>query len=199
MRFTEQQIVRLKRNIHSTKLLEGDEGIILAVRNSEPPAYEVEFMDRNGKSIALLTLAEDDLVPKGMVEIYSDENAIALYPNSIDIFHPSIECGVDIHIDNFHGIGRTWFAKNDLETFVQNLESLREDRIKKATLVSMNPGEFLLSFEPFVIKSSPIAWTVNILFGQFNASVRISLEGQFYTTQSIEDLIAAFQKLYKFV
>lgn len=59
-RLKELEIVKLTHDISEHKLLKGDEGTIVEVyKNGE--AYEVEFISKEGKTVALLTLKSDDI------------------------------------------------------------------------------------------------------------------------------------------
>lgn len=51
--------MRLRRE--QDGLRSGAIGAIVMVYESEPPAYEVEFCDEAGATLALLTLGDDDL------------------------------------------------------------------------------------------------------------------------------------------
>jgi len=61
--FSEYQVVRLKRTMHAVPA--GAIGAIVMAYDSVPPGYEVEFTDRDGRTIALLTLQEEDLEDVG--------------------------------------------------------------------------------------------------------------------------------------
>ncbi|HEX8145843.1 MAG TPA: DUF4926 domain-containing protein [Pyrinomonadaceae bacterium] len=66
--FEEYQVVRLSRAIPEEGLSAGARGTVLMVhpqRPESPREYEVEFMDEEGATLALLTLAEDQLEPDG--------------------------------------------------------------------------------------------------------------------------------------
>ncbi|MBI3856438.1 MAG: DUF4926 domain-containing protein [Planctomycetes bacterium] len=54
-------MVRLKRDLPENNLKGGARGTVLIVHAAKPPAYEVEFLDGEGQTIALLTLKHDDL------------------------------------------------------------------------------------------------------------------------------------------
>jgi hypothetical protein len=41
-----------------------DQGVIVLVHDVEHPGYEVEFFDTNGKTVDLLTLAEEEIEPE---------------------------------------------------------------------------------------------------------------------------------------
>jgi hypothetical protein len=61
--FQEYEVVRLKRNIPSRNLSIGARGTILVVYDDPhlPSAYEIEFIDDDGKTLAVLTLKEEDI------------------------------------------------------------------------------------------------------------------------------------------
>jgi hypothetical protein len=58
---SECEIVKLKRPIAG--LNTGAIGTIVGAYDSIPPGYEVEFADRNGMTLELLTLQDEDLEP----------------------------------------------------------------------------------------------------------------------------------------
>ena len=57
----EYEVVKLKHDLPAEGLTAGATGTVLLVYDSTPPAYEVEFTDDEGKTLALLTLNECDL------------------------------------------------------------------------------------------------------------------------------------------
>jgi len=60
--FSEYDVVRLVHPIAEHGLKEGARGAILMVfADKQPAAYEVEFLDADGATLALLTLSEDAL------------------------------------------------------------------------------------------------------------------------------------------
>jgi hypothetical protein len=62
--FKEYQVVRLRRNLPEFNLSEGVFGTILLVYDPKPNlprAYEVEFVDRQGKSLAQVTVFQEDI------------------------------------------------------------------------------------------------------------------------------------------
>jgi hypothetical protein len=66
--FEEYQVVRLSRDIPDEGLSAGARGTVLMVypqRPESPREYEVEFVDEEGATLALLTLPEGDLRPDG--------------------------------------------------------------------------------------------------------------------------------------
>ncbi len=60
MTFAEYDMVRLRRAIPEHGLQSGALGAIVMVF-SNPPGYEVEFCDSDGRTLALVTLKENDL------------------------------------------------------------------------------------------------------------------------------------------
>ena len=65
--FAEYQVVRLARDIPEEGLKAGARGAIVMVHPLRPESsreYEVEFVDEEGATLALLTLAEDQLEPE---------------------------------------------------------------------------------------------------------------------------------------
>jgi hypothetical protein len=64
--FDEYQMVRLKRPTGG--LAVGTVGTIVMVYMDARPGYEVEFCDKDGFTLALLTLYDDDLVAAPEVE-----------------------------------------------------------------------------------------------------------------------------------
>ncbi|MDQ3803074.1 MAG: DUF4926 domain-containing protein [Acidobacteriota bacterium] len=64
--FAEYQVVRLSRDLSEEGLKAGARGAVLMVHPQPPGSprdYEVEFVDEDGATLALLTLAEDQLEP----------------------------------------------------------------------------------------------------------------------------------------
>jgi len=57
----EYAVVLLKRPTLAIPLPSGTKGTILIVHSSVPSAFEVEFVDREGKSLGTYTVEEDDL------------------------------------------------------------------------------------------------------------------------------------------
>ena len=60
-RFQDVQVVKLLRALPEYGLNAGDHGTIVMVYPQMPQAYEVEFVDGEGKTTALVTLLEEDL------------------------------------------------------------------------------------------------------------------------------------------
>lgn len=62
--FQDYDVVRLKHDMPSAGVTTRMIGaIVMVYPGAEPPAYEVEFVDEGGKTVALLTLNEDQLEP----------------------------------------------------------------------------------------------------------------------------------------
>ena len=61
--FHEYDVVKLKRDMPSIALKAGSIGAIVMVytKDKNTHAYEVEFVDENGETLALQTLGEDDI------------------------------------------------------------------------------------------------------------------------------------------
>ncbi len=61
--FLVHEVVRLKKDLPSSNLKAGTLGAIVMVYPESPQAYEVEFVDSDGDTLAILTLKEEDIVP----------------------------------------------------------------------------------------------------------------------------------------
>jgi hypothetical protein len=61
----EYDVVRLRTPISSKNLSTRNKGTILIVYDEPglPKAYEIEFLDEEGQTIAILTLTEDEVEP----------------------------------------------------------------------------------------------------------------------------------------
>lgn len=59
--FKEYELVKLTKDIPSVRLKAGARGTIVMVYPDYPGVYEVEFLDPDGRTLALLTLQEEDL------------------------------------------------------------------------------------------------------------------------------------------
>ncbi len=59
----EYDVIKLKKSIPEKNLYLGDKGTILIVYDVPglPCAYEVEFLDKDGKTLAILTLRNEDV------------------------------------------------------------------------------------------------------------------------------------------
>lgn len=66
--FNELDVVRLKDAVPSVNLAAGSIGTVVYVYDADPGLYEVEFLDSEGMTIALITLAENVLVLEQKVE-----------------------------------------------------------------------------------------------------------------------------------
>ncbi|MBI2611226.1 DUF4926 domain-containing protein [Candidatus Gottesmanbacteria bacterium] len=76
--FEELSIVELTKDLKEFNLAKGDTGTIVEIYD-HGKAYEVEFVAKTGKTIALITLAPSDIKP------FSDENKLDdLHFNWID-------------------------------------------------------------------------------------------------------------------
>ena len=62
MTIKEYDVVRLRRPLPEHKLATGAVGAVVMVYH-DPLAYEVEFCDEYGVTLALLTLQEEDIEP----------------------------------------------------------------------------------------------------------------------------------------
>jgi hypothetical protein len=61
--FDEYDVVKLRYDRPKDRLSAGMEGTILMIHHASPAAYEVEFCDSAGYTLALLTLTDADLEP----------------------------------------------------------------------------------------------------------------------------------------
>jgi len=63
--FQEYDVVRLKKPKSSLNITVSDKGTILMVFDEPnlPRAYEVEFVDEEGHTIALVTVSDDEIEP----------------------------------------------------------------------------------------------------------------------------------------
>jgi len=61
--YKEYDVVRLREARVADGLSKGAVGTVLIVHDAVPAAYEVEFCDSNGFTLALLTLTDNDLLP----------------------------------------------------------------------------------------------------------------------------------------
>lgn len=59
----EHDVVELTHAVESAGLTVGAVGAVVMVYRATPPAYEVEFVDEKGGTIAILTLGPDDIEP----------------------------------------------------------------------------------------------------------------------------------------
>ncbi|NYH41642.1 hypothetical protein HNR22_001369 [Micromonospora jinlongensis] len=55
-------VVELREAIPGEELLAGATGTVVHVFNGPPPAYEVEFADADGRTVAMVTLRTDHIV-----------------------------------------------------------------------------------------------------------------------------------------
>lgn len=63
--FQEYDVVKLRKPKSSLSITMSDKGTILMVFNEPnlPKAYEVEFVDEEGNTIAIITVSEDEIEP----------------------------------------------------------------------------------------------------------------------------------------
>ncbi len=59
--FREYDVVQLKQDLPSAGLIADTIGTVLMVYPSDPVEYEVEFVDKDGNTLAILTMREDQL------------------------------------------------------------------------------------------------------------------------------------------
>jgi hypothetical protein len=61
--FHEYQTIRLKKDMPGENLSAGARGVVLIVYEvpNLPRAYEVEFLDKDGGTVALVTLTDEDI------------------------------------------------------------------------------------------------------------------------------------------
>jgi len=59
--FEEYEVVRLVGDLAAKGLKAGTRGTIVMVYPVDPPEYEVEFMDEDGKTLALETVGEKQI------------------------------------------------------------------------------------------------------------------------------------------
>lgn len=65
--YKEHDVVVLKRHLPDCGLVKGDVGAVVGVYRSG--GYEVEFTAPEGETVAVVTLAEEDIRPRGRREI----------------------------------------------------------------------------------------------------------------------------------
>lgn len=63
MKYSLLEVVKLQQVLPGSNLQKGDIGTIVEVYSNPYEAYEVEFCDTKGKTIALLTLKPEQLMP----------------------------------------------------------------------------------------------------------------------------------------
>lgn len=59
--FEEYEVVRLVCDLKTKGLKKGTRGAIVMVYPSNPPEYEVEFVDQDGKTLAIETVSEKQI------------------------------------------------------------------------------------------------------------------------------------------
>lgn len=62
MKYSLLEVVKLQQDLPGSNLQKGDIGAIVEVYSNPYEAYEVEFCDTKGKTIALLTLKPEQLM-----------------------------------------------------------------------------------------------------------------------------------------
>lgn len=65
--YKEHDVVVLRRDLSDLGLMEGDVGAVVGVYRSG--GYEVEFTAPEGETLAVVTLSESDIRPRGRHEI----------------------------------------------------------------------------------------------------------------------------------
>jgi hypothetical protein len=93
--FREYDVIWLKREIPSKKLPAGAMGTILQIyeQPSLPPAYEVEFTDGEGNTLALITLQEGEMILKSARKHHGKQKESSTKDSAIRNFflsYPSI-------------------------------------------------------------------------------------------------------------
>ena len=73
--FEEHAMVQLKNDMPSRNLKAGTLGAVVMVYPEAPQAYEVEFIDDDGNTLALFTVQEDDLTRASIDEQFQGEAA----------------------------------------------------------------------------------------------------------------------------
>ena len=63
MKYSLLEVVKLQQDFPDFSLQKGDIGAIVEVYSKPYEAYEVEFCDTKGKTIALLTLKPEQIMP----------------------------------------------------------------------------------------------------------------------------------------
>ncbi len=63
--YKELDVVKLRNDRDDVGLKKGAIGAVLMIHSADPVAYEVEFCDSKGMTLALLTLLDKDLMPIG--------------------------------------------------------------------------------------------------------------------------------------
>jgi hypothetical protein len=58
---SEYDVVRLKSASSTMSVPAGTRGTVLIIHDAIPPAYEIEFIDDAGNTLAILTLKESEL------------------------------------------------------------------------------------------------------------------------------------------
>ncbi len=146
--FTEGESVRIKRNIDNLKI--GKLGTVVARYPNNDSCYEVEFYNSNGTTLKLVTLNEEEISHRGLVEIFFNSGIISLHLLEKDNnkYFPSIRVGIEMYIfrDTYQNF-TTYIALDDGDKFIQNLQKLINKKLEQvtATLSSMSPEELELT------------------------------------------------------
>ena len=78
MKYSLLEVVKLQQDLPGSNLQKGDIGAIVEVYSNPYEAYEVEFCDTKGKTIALLTLKPEQLMPITNRQGAKDDSAMTL-------------------------------------------------------------------------------------------------------------------------
>ncbi len=73
--FEDYEVVKLKADLPAEGLKAGARGTVLMVYPEPPQEYEVEFLDGDGQTLAVLTLPEDRLAKVPSNELVQSEAA----------------------------------------------------------------------------------------------------------------------------
>lgn len=73
--FNDYDVVKLKRDLPEHGLKAGTHGAIVMIHHEPYRAYEVELVDKEGWTLAVLTLKDEDLVAVSDAELHQDEAA----------------------------------------------------------------------------------------------------------------------------
>lgn len=73
--FEDYEVVKLKDDLPSEGLSAGARGTVLMVYPEPPSEYEVEFLDGDGETLAVLTLPEEKLAKVPSNELMQSEAA----------------------------------------------------------------------------------------------------------------------------
>ena len=59
--YKEYDVVKAKMNLENNIIKKGMRGTILIIYESNPNKYEIEFVNNNNESVAILTVSEDEI------------------------------------------------------------------------------------------------------------------------------------------